>query len=101
MNDVWCWNFPAYKDIPSTKTKEISQLNHIATEIIEAISAWSKWSRVEDQLMKNELRLECIVEVMDVIHSCETFLRAVDPETLALCQQLVVQKNTEREYYEE
>lgn len=96
---AWSWNFPEYKDTPQTNLEEIEQLEYVAGELTEAVSAWDSWYQAQKGSMKNELRLHCVVEVMDIIHACETFLRVCDQETLDLCQQLVVEKNKERGYY--
>lgn len=90
-----CSSFPAvFPKYGKTRETFESQLQHIADELAEVYIAESEYER--------------IVEVWDVIHACETYLRMVDDatrhegkETGIVYQAYleVIAKNERRGYY--
>ena len=81
------YNFPAY----AKQTNLAAEFAHLVEEAAEANSAFNERMGVED----------VVVEVMDVIHQCETILRMMDGKRFNHdCKRLVIAKNKYRGYYE-
>ena len=99
------YRFPAMSELDSYSSDE--QLAYIQGETTEAIIAWAVFdARKNDQSISKEVRFGSRtaygMELMDVIHSCETALRMefCEEEAKALCY-LVINKNRKRGYYDE
>lgn len=85
----WQWQFPpCSKWIPKNGRMRRDQ----ALKIIEEAEEVMKAQRVGDPLYAMEL--------MDVIHACETALREVPEDTLDSIKRATIRKNEERGYYE-
>ncbi|MCI8469338.1 MAG: hypothetical protein HFJ75_07645 [Eggerthellaceae bacterium] len=103
MSDFY--RFPAMNDLGTYGSDE--QLAYIQGEITEAIFAWSTWYTAKcDPLVdvdtRSDLRTEYGMELMDVIHSCETALRMeFDEDEAGAMRYLVIDKNWKRGYYGE
>lgn len=80
------WNFPkfAHKEF-----SEFYQVRKIAAEAQEVVEAFHG----------NEGQARVIEEVLDVLHSCETFLRNQPIDLVNDIRNEVVEKNQRRGYY--
>ena len=87
------WMFPKFTKI---KASDVEQLSHVSDEVIEASFVLMR------ELLADGRRFEATdMEILDVIHSCETFLRnrRTDEEVAELIGK-VTEKNAKRGYYD-
>lgn len=90
----WQWQFPPCPQwIPSNGYERSMQVAAIMREADEARIAF-------DSAWKDGL-LPYVMELMDVIHACETALREFDPRQLDAIKALVIKKNDDRGYYDD
>lgn len=88
----WQWQFPPCPQwIPSNDYARYEQVCAVLSEAREAKVAFER--RSEDGM------LSYVMELMDVIHACETALREFDPRHLDAAKMLVIRKNDDRGYY--
>lgn len=89
----WQWQFPPCPQwIPSNGYERSMQVAAIMREADEACIAFEpEW---KDGL------LSYAMELMDVIHACETALREFEPRQLDAIKALVIRKNDDRGYYD-
>ena len=84
------YRFPAYKRVPVTQQDKTSQWEKIAEEATETFAA----------LNTGEGDRREVEECWDVIHACETFLRAYPTALVEEVRAEVEAKNRERGYYD-
>lgn len=90
----WQWQFPpCHQWIPSSGRMRREQVRAIMVEVVEV-------SHARDQFSDDGM-LPYVMELMDVIHACETALREFDPQTLDRIKALVISKNDDRGYYDD
>ncbi|WP_101723085.1 hypothetical protein [Eggerthella timonensis] len=89
----WQWQFPPRQErVPRDDYERDRQNRQIHKGEVRAHIAFS--SRDDDGL------LPYAMELMDVIHTCETALREFDPCQLDRIKALVIRKNDDRGYYD-
>ena len=89
----WQWQFPPCSQwVPSNDYQRDTQTRAVLQEAHEAREAFER--RGEGGM------LAYVMELMDVIHACETALREFDPCHLDAIKSLVIRKNDERGYYD-
>lgn len=90
----WQWQFPPCPQwIPSNGYERDEQARAILREAAEARTAF-------DEIGEDGM-LPYVMELMDVIHACETALREFDPRQLDAIKALVIKKNDDRGYYDD
>lgn len=89
----WQWQFPPRRErVPRDDYERDRQNRQIHKGAVRAQIAFSR--RDDDGL------LPYAMELMDVIHACETALREFDPCQLDRIKALVIRKNDDRGYYD-
>lgn len=89
----WQWQFPpCYQWVPGNDFERINQLLKVRKEVDETFRAFEH--RGEDGM------LPYAMELMDVIHACETALREFEPHQLDAIKALTIKKNDDRRYYD-
>lgn len=93
---VKSYNFPPITIETTTERQSLK----IQIELDEAYVARKKWGQDPSDY---KLRKEYLIELIDVIHACETALRHedVDCEELLHLMYIVEKKNRVRGYYDE
>ena len=90
----WQWQFPPCPQwVPSNNRDRDEQVQSILREANEARTAF-------DEIWWNGM-LPYVMELMDVIHACETALREFEPRHLDAAKMLVIRKNDDRGYYDD
>ena len=91
INGEWeGYTFPAI--VTETTPKE--QADKIGEELTEYRCAAEVYSGKFDPL-----NAEACVELLDVVHACETLLRMYDQDIVGACAHIVLAKNAARGYY--
>ena len=93
--EKWEYNFPAYKDIPIDAVSQVRQFRKISEEWNEAITSW------HDYKFNSMNQDDYVMELMDIIHACETLLREFEQCVVDDCKKKVINKNAERGYYDD
>lgn len=89
----WQWQFPPCEQwVPSNDSMRDAQTLAILREAAEARIAF-------DEIGKDGM-LPYVMELMDVVHACETALREFEPRQLDAIKALVIRKNDDRGYYD-
>lgn len=89
----WQWQFPPHQErVPRDDYERDRQTRAIHKGAVGAHIAFER--RGEDGL------LPYAMELMDVIHACETALREFEPRQLDAAKMLVIRKNDDRGYYD-
>lgn len=97
INGEWeGYTFPAIV----TETTPLQQAEKINEELIEfrCASELNSWKGVEEF---DPLNSEACIELLDVVHACETMLRMYDQDIVGACAHIVMAKNAARGYYGE
>lgn len=82
-------------------TTDFDQVKKIESELFEFRVAADIYGFDEDENAKiDPLNVNACVELLDVIHSCETMLRRFDQAIVGACSEIVVAKNRARGYYD-
>lgn len=95
------YRFPALKTVQTYTQRGI--IEKIGEELLEASAALGAWDTCEPYEQRWIFtRRDYGMELMDIIHACETALRMefTDEEIDAL-HESVIEKNTARFYYQE
>lgn len=81
------------------------QLDHIFSEVDEIQQLGPELAEAEDDVCLKEVRRKVDLEVMDLMHSCQTYLRIrardLGAQHVAALFAEVLEKNRARGYYEE
>lgn len=95
INGEWeGYTFPAI--VTEVSPKE--QLDKISEELTEFRCA-SKLFTFDNNVKFDPLNANACVELLDVIHACETLLRMYDQDIVGACAHIVMAKNAARGYY--
>lgn len=98
INGEWeGYTFPAI--VTETTPKE--QMEKIGEELAEFRCAAEIYSIKEGKKEFDPLDSEACVELLDVVHACETMLRMYDQDIVGACAHIVLAKNAARGYYGE
>lgn len=82
-------------------TTDFDQVKKIEGELFEFRVAADIYGFDEDKGARlDPLNVNACVELLDVIHSCETLLRRFDQAIVGACSEIVEAKNRARGYYE-
>lgn len=82
-------------------TTDSEQVKKIEGELFEFRVAADIYGFDEDKNAKlDPLNVNACVELLDVIHSCETLLRRFDQAIVGACSEIVEAKNRARGYYD-
>ena len=88
----WTWNFPPCPQwVPESDGQRIRQTRKVAEEVVEALHAVDQWG--------DENVSGYVMELLDVVHACETALREFPEDMLDAAKRKVVMKNYARGYY--
>lgn len=97
INGEWeGYTFPAI--VAETNPKE--QVDKIDEELTEFRCASKLFSFDRDGKF-DPLNANACVELLDVVHACETMLRMYDQDIVGACAHIVLAKNAARGYYGE
>lgn len=95
INGEWeGYTFPAIK----TEATPLQQAEKINEELIgfRCASELNSWKGAEEF---DPLNSEACIELLDVVHACETMLRMYDQDIVGACAHIVMAKNAARGYY--
>ena len=97
INGEWeGYTFPAIV----TDTTDPEQMKKIDSELMELRVAADMFSFDSDKKL-DPLNSEACIELLDVVHACETMLRMYDQDIVGACAHIVLAKNAARGYYGE
>ena len=88
------YTFPAIV----TEATDSEQLKKIDSELMELRVAADMFSFDSDKKL-DPLNVNACLELLDVIHACETLLRRFDQDIVGACAHIVMAKNAARGYY--
>ena len=95
INGEWeGYTFPAIV----TETTDREQVKKIEDELFEFRVAADIY---EVNAKLDPLNVSACIELLDVIHACETLLRRFDQDIVGACAHIVLAKNAARGYYGE
>lgn len=95
INGEWeGYTFPAIV----TETTPKKQVDKIDEELTEFRCA-SKLFSFDNDGRFDPLNSNACVELLDVVHACETLLRMYDQDIVGACAHIVMAKNAARGYY--
>ena len=95
INGEWeGYAFPAIK----TEATPAEQADKIGEELAEFRCASKLFSFNSDGKF-DPLNANACVELLDVVHACETMLRMYDQDIVGACAHIVLAKNAARGYY--
>lgn len=99
INGEWeGYTFPAIV----AETTDSEQVKKLREEMDEFKSAARIYGYADDEKTKlDPLNVNACVELLDVIHACETLLRRFDQDIVGACAHIVLAKNAARGYYGE
>ena len=98
INGEWeGYAFPAIK----TETTPLKQAEKINEELTEFRCAAEMFDIREGRTEFDPLNANACVELLDVVHACETLLRMYDQDIVGACAHIVMAKNAARGYYGE
>ena len=99
INGEWeGYTFPAIV----TETTDSEQVKKLREEMNEFMSAAGIYGYEGDEKTKlDPLNVNACVELLDVVHACETLLRRFDQDIVGACAHIVLAKNAARGYYGE
>ena len=84
------------------ETTDYEQLKKIEGELFEFRVAADIHGFSEDENAKlDPLNVNACIELLDVIHTCETLLRRFNQDIVGACAHIVLAKNAARGYYGE
>lgn len=97
---MYVYNFPAIAHPAETELQldkikdELLEFEHeLTVDYEQPFDVHSKHYKFDDT------NLKALIELLDVIHACETELRKFDKELVDYAQVVVVEKNEKRGYY--
>lgn len=97
INGEWeGYAFPAIV----TETTPQEQIEKISEELTEYRCAADLFSWKDGERF-DPLNANACVELLDVVHACETLLRMYDQDIVGACAHIVLAKNAARGYYGE
>ena len=95
INGEWeGYAFPAIK----TEATPAEQADKIGEELAEFRCEMGLYSGEKEF---DPLNFSACIELLDVIHGCETMLRMYDQDIVGACAHIVLAKNAARGYYGE
>lgn len=100
INGEWeGYTFPAIV----TETTDSEQVRKLHDEMNEFKSETRIYGYGDDEknAKLDPLNVNACVELLDVIHACETLLRRFDQNIVGSCAHIVLAKNAARGYYGE
>ena len=93
---MYDYQFPAV----TLETTDSEQVRKLREETNEFFSASGIYGYEDDEKAKlDPLGVSTCIELLDVIHACETLLRRFNPAIAAACSEIVEAKNRARGYY--
>lgn len=96
INGEWeGYAFPAIK----TEATPDKQMEKIGEELTEFRCAAEMYGIKEGRIEFDPLNSEACIELLDVLHACETMLRMYDQDIVGACAHIVMAKNAARGYY--
>ena len=94
---MYDYEFPAV----TLETTDSEQVKKIEGELFEFRVAADIYGFDENKGARlDPLNVNACVELLDVIHSCETLLRRFDQAIVGACSEIVEAKNRARGYYD-
>ena len=97
INGEWeGYTFPAIVT-DATPNEQVDKINEELTEFRCA----SKLFSFDNDGKFDPLNANACVELLDVVHACETMLRMYDQDIVGACAHIVMAKNAARGYYGE
>lgn len=94
---MYDYQFPAV----TLETTDKEQVEKIRDEVMEFMVAADIYGCSEDDVKLNPLNVNACIELLDIIHACETMLRLFDRTIVGACSEIVKAKNRARGYYNE
>ena len=95
---MYDYEFPAV----TLETTDSEQVKKIEGELFEFRVAADIYGFDENKNAKlDPLNVNACIELLDVIHACETMLRRFDQTIVGACSEIVEAKNRARGYYGE
>lgn len=96
INGEWeGYAFPAIK----TEANPAEQADKIGEELAEFRCEMGLYSIKDGEKEFDPLNFSACIELLDVIHGCETMLRMYDQDIVGACAHIVMAKNAARGYY--
>ena len=95
---MYDYNFPAIK-LDTTDSEQVKKLHDEMTEFSCAARIYGCSDEKDEKL--DPLNVNACIELLDVIHACETLMRRFDQDIVGACAQIVFAKNAARGYYGE
>lgn len=96
INGEWeGYAFPAIK----TEATPAEKADKIGEELAEFRCEMGLYSIKDGEKEFDPLNSEACIELLDVVHACETMLRMYDQDIVGACAHIVLAKNAARGYY--
>ena len=81
------------------KSTDHEQVEKIRDEVMEFMIAADIYGCSEEDKKLDPLNVNACIELLDVIHACETLMRRFDQNIVGACAHIVEAKNRARGYY--
>ena len=92
------YHFPAIT-METTDSEQVKKLHDEVTEFSCAARIYGCGGEKDEKL--DPLNVNACIELLDVIHACETLMRRFDQNIVGACAHIVEAKNAARGYYGE
>ena len=92
------YHFPAIT-LETTDSDQVKKLHDEVTEFSCAARIYGCSGEKDEKL--DPLNVNACIELLDVIHACETLMRRFDQNIVGACAHIVEAKNAARGYYGE
>ena len=93
---MYDYEFPA----TTLETTDSEQVKKLREEMAEFSSASGIYGYEDGNAKLDPLNVNACIELLDVIHACETMLRRFDQNIVGACAHIVEAKNRARGYYD-